>query len=87
MAVNLTKKDWVSQVKLAATSTYLNIQGGTCVNVKVGKSTMDVDDIVENAVVAINGAANKIPRKWGNIQSIYIKTTDSVALPVYTAQS
>ena len=45
MAVNLTKKDWVSQVKLAATSTYLNIQGGTCVNVKVGKSTMDVDDI------------------------------------------
>ena len=87
VAVNLTKKDWVSQVKLAATSTYLNIQGGTCVNVKVGKSTMDVDDIVENAVVAINGAANKIPRKWGNIQSIYIKTTDSVALPVYTAQS
>ena len=48
---------------------------------------MDVDDIVENAAVAINGAANKIPRKWGNIQSIYIKTTDSVALPVYTAQS
>ena len=87
VAVNLTKKDWVSQVKLAATSTYLNIQGGTCVNIKVGKSTMDVDDIVENAVVAINGAANKIPRKWGNIQSIYIKTTDSVALPVYTAQS
>ena len=86
MAVNLTKKDWVSQVKLAATSTYLNIQAERRQR-KVGKSTMDVDDIVENAVVAINGAANKIPRKWGNIQSIYIKTTDSVALPVYTAQS
>jgi ribosome biogenesis protein UTP30 len=46
---------------------------------------MDVDDIVENAVVAIEGAVNKIPRKWGNIQSIYIKTPDSVALPVYVA--
>lgn len=85
VAVDLTKKDWVAQVHRAVSATYLHIAGGTCVNVKVGKSTMEVDEIVENAVAAIDGAVNKIPRKWGNIQSIYIKTPDSVALPVYVA--
>lgn len=85
VAVDLTKKDWVAQVKRAVSATYLHISGGTCVNVKVGKSTMEEDEIVENTVVAIEGAVNKIPRKWGNVQSIYLKTPDSVALPIYVA--
>jgi ribosome biogenesis protein UTP30 len=85
VAVDLTKKDWVAQVRRAVGATYFNVGGGTCVNVKVGKSTMEIDEIVENTVVAIEGAVNKIPRKWGNIQSIYVKTPDSVALPIFTA--
>jgi len=85
VAVDLTKKDWVSQVHRAVSSTYLHINGGTCVNVKVGKSTMTNEAIVENTLAAIEGAVSKIPRRWGNVQSIYMKTPDSVALPIYTA--
>ena len=85
VAVDLTKKDWVAQIQRAVGATYLHVSGGTCVNVKVGKSTMEVDEIVENTMAAIEGAVSKIPRRWGNIQSIYIKTPDSVALPVYVA--
>ena len=85
MALDLTKKDWVAQVHRAVSATYLHVSGGTCVNVKVGKSTMDVEDIVENTMAAIDGAVSKIPRRWGNVQSIYMKTPDSVALPIFTA--
>ena len=85
VALDLTKKDWVAQVHRAVSATYLHVSGGTCVNVKVGKSTMDVEDIVENTMAAIDGAVSKIPRRWGNVQSIYMKTPDSVALPIFTA--
>ncbi|OUS47721.1 ribosomal protein L1p/L10e family-domain-containing protein [Ostreococcus tauri] len=85
VAVDLTKKDWVAQVKRAVSATYMHIAGGTCVNVKVGKSTMGEDEIVENIMAAIAGAVHKIPRRWGNVQSIYIKTPDSVALPIFAA--
>ena len=28
---------------------------------------------------------DSIPKKWGNVQSIHIKTHDSVALPIFNA--
>ena len=32
---------------------------------------------------AIEAAGEKVPKKWKNIQSIHIKTPQSVALPIY----
>ena len=43
-------------------------------------------EIVANAMAAISGVVDKVvARKWANVQSIFLKTTDSVALPVYNA--
>jgi ribosome biogenesis protein UTP30 len=84
--VDLTKKDWPSQIKKAASATYARQGAGTCLMVKVGKGTHSETEIVENAIAAIDGAVEKVvARGWANVQAIFLKTTDSVALPVYTA--
>ena len=83
--VDLTKKDWPAQIRKAAAATYMHIGAGTCHNVKVGKSAQSVEEVTANAVAAIAGAVEVIPRKWSNVQSIYMKTNESVALPIYNA--
>ena len=83
--VDLTKKDWPAQIRKAAAATYFHMGGGTCVSVKVGKSAMSQKEVAANAMAAIAGAVDHIPQKWKNVQSIYLKTNESVALPVYNA--
>lgn len=43
------------------------------------------DHLVENICGAMKGVASRIPRGWSNIQSVHIKSTASVALPVYAS--
>lgn len=83
--VDLTKKDWPAQIRKAAAATYVHMGAGTCINVKVGRSAQTQQEVVANAVAAIAGAVEVIPRKWANVQSIYMKTNQSVALPIYNA--
>lgn len=44
---------------------------------------MPIKHIVENCEIASKAVAEKVPCKWGNILSISIKTSQSVALPFY----
>lgn len=34
-------------------------------------------------MAALKGAVENVPKKWANIQGVFVKTADSVALPVY----
>lgn len=52
---------------------------------KIGRVNMIKDEIVENAVAAIEGAMGSVLKKWGNLRSVHIKTAESLALPVYQA--
>lgn len=45
---------------------------------------MSSSDLVENCVAASYHVAERIPGKWSNIQSISVKSTNSVSLPFYT---
>ena len=81
--VDLTKKDWAKEIRSKTSATYLSLSSGTCVRVKTGTSAMSVEDVVENTAVAIEGAVKHIPRRWGNIQSIFVKCNETVALPLY----
>ena len=38
---------------------------------------------MENVAAVVKGAMEHVPRKWKNIQALYLKTSDSVALPIY----
>ena len=75
--VDLTKKDWAKEIE-ARRATYLSLGSGTRVRVKTGTSAMSVEDVVENTIVAIEGAVKHIPRRWGNIQSIFVKCNETV---------
>ena len=83
--VDLTKRDWPAQIRKAAAATYVHMGAGTAISVKVGKTHQSVDEITENAIAAIANLVEIIPRKWANVQGVYLKTNESVALPVYNA--
>ena len=42
VAVDLTKKDWPAQIRKAASATYMHMGAGTCLSVKVGKSSQSL---------------------------------------------
>lgn len=46
---------------------------------------MPIDQIIHNVRHAVSVAVRKIPRGWKNIQSIHLKTTSSIALPLFNS--
>ncbi|XVF58831.1 hypothetical protein PTKIN_Ptkin07bG0097700 [Pterospermum kingtungense] len=83
--VDLKHKNWKEQIQKACASAMLFLSSGTCSVVKVGKLSMGKKEIVENVIAAINGIAETVPSKWGNIRAFHLKLLDSLALPLYQA--
>lgn len=44
-----------------------------------------IEQAVENVVSAVSEIARIVPRGWNNIQSLNLKTSDSISLPIYTS--
>ena len=36
-----------------------------------------------DSAMCVQGAVAHIPKKWSNVQALFLKTADSVALPIY----
>ena len=53
--------------------------------VKVAHTGLTVEQAVENVVGAVAEITKIVPRGWNNIQSLNLKTTDSISLPIYTS--
>ncbi|OWZ23215.1 hypothetical protein PHMEG_0001928 [Phytophthora megakarya] len=85
IAVRVSRKDAANAVRLAARRTAFHVSAGVCNNVKVARLDMTPEQIVENIMVAMNNCASLVPKGWNGVQSINIKTSDSVSLPVYNA--
>jgi ribosome biogenesis protein UTP30 len=81
--VNLTRAQWTGQVTAALNSTFLYVSGGTCSVVKVARVSQAREEIVENVKAVVEGVAQQIPKKWTNIRALFLKTLESVALPLY----
>ncbi|EIE27107.1 ribosomal protein L1 [Coccomyxa subellipsoidea C-169] len=81
--VDLTGKDWARQVRKATEATYMHHTGGTCINIRVARSSFSAEQCTENIVEAIKGALPHIPKKWNNVQALHVKTATSAALPIY----
>ncbi|CAH8354770.1 unnamed protein product [Eruca vesicaria subsp. sativa] len=82
-AVDLKHKNWKEQVEKACGSAMFFVRTGTCSVVKVGKLSMEGDEIVENVMECLNGAVEVLPGKWKYVRSLHLKLSESVALPVY----
>ncbi|XVF14869.1 hypothetical protein REPUB_Repub09cG0098000 [Reevesia pubescens] len=83
--LDLKHNNWKEQIDKACASAMLFLSSGTCSVVKVGKLSMGKKEIVENVIASINGIAEIVPSKWGNIRSFHLKLLESLALPLYQA--
>ncbi|KAL2914636.1 proteasome-interacting protein cic1 [Polyrhizophydium stewartii] len=83
--VDLTKKNVKAEIERAINATYLNFNKGACNSIKAGHLNLDLAQNVQNILDVVRGAAEKIPGKWNNIQAVHIKSSTSIALPVYNA--
>ncbi|KAF5732482.1 ribosomal L1 domain-containing protein 1-like [Tripterygium wilfordii] len=83
--VELKHQNWKEQIEKSCASAMLYLSTGTCSVVKVARLSMGKEEIVENLVAAVNGIAETVPKKWGNVRSFHLKLLESVALPIYQA--
>ncbi|GAB4859114.1 hypothetical protein Ancab_010579 [Ancistrocladus abbreviatus] len=81
--VELGHRNWKEQIERACGSALLFLKTGTCSVVRVGKCSMEVEEIVENVVAVIDGVVDAVPKKWANVRSLHLKFSESLALPIY----
>ena len=53
--------------------------------IRIAHTGMTAEEIVENISKAVAHIAKIIPRGWTNIQSLNIKSSNSIALPIHTS--
>lgn len=78
------RSDWAAEVRKATASTSLVLGGGACNAVRCGRSTQSAPQVVANVMAAAAGVAHYVPRGWANVRAMYLKTSASVALPLFT---
>jgi ribosome biogenesis protein UTP30 len=83
--VRLTGKDWGAAVRKACDATYLFWTGGSSLNVRVARASHTEDECVANVMAAVAAAVGHVPKKWEGVTSMYLKTAESVALPIFQA--
>jgi len=82
--IRLTYKDWKSEIAKSLNSSLLRLGNGPCTTVKVGNiQEQSEKELTENVVHLMKMIGSKIPGSWNNVKSFHLKTTTSVALPVY----
>jgi len=75
-------RDIGKQIKEAIQSTGLFLSGSHC-SVRIANTNMSREHIIENIVQTIPEIVKKIPENWDNIQSIHLKGSNSMALPIF----
>jgi len=82
--VKLSRKEALPfAVQKCLSSTFMYLSAGTCVTVKAGNTAMPPSKLIANIQSICSNVPSNVPRKWSNIGSISIKTSASVALPIY----
>mmetsp|Transcript_29441 Transcript_29441/g.54032 ORF Transcript_29441/g.54032 Transcript_29441/m.54032 type:complete len:257 (-) Transcript_29441:40-810(-) len=81
--IDFGTKDFPKVVRDVCSKTYFVHNKGTTINIKIAPNSFKEEDISENLHAALAEAVEHIPHKWSNIQAVFIKTADSVALPLF----
>ncbi|KAJ3074426.1 hypothetical protein HDU98_011303 [Podochytrium sp. JEL0797] len=83
--VSLKAKKIEAEIAKAISGTFLHLNKGLCNSVKIGTTFQTQTEVVENILFSLETIASKIPGHWKNIQSIHVKLSDSVSLPLYNS--
>lgn len=83
--VTLRRADLKAELERAISSTYLRINKGTSYAIKIGSLDAHTpEQLRENLLAVIPHLATRLPMGgWDNVQSLHIKTTTSMALPLW----
>lgn len=79
--VKLAGKDWAGQVRKACGCTYMHMNGSSMA-IRIAKASQTETECEENVMATIENASMKIPGGFKAIQSLYMKSAESVALPI-----
>merc|ERR1712187_350659 len=79
-----TKKKWNSQLLRALCGTYAFSSTGTCLNIKVGRLDQSPREVTENLISVVEQINRLTHINWPSIKGLYVRTKQSVALPIYT---
>ncbi|KZT28800.1 ribosomal protein L1 [Neolentinus lepideus HHB14362 ss-1] len=82
--VCMTRKDLKGALERAISSTYMHQNQGTCTSIKVGTLSQKPSQILDNLKSALPAIIKRIKGEWDNIQSLNIKTSTSVSLPIWS---
>ncbi|KAF8333561.1 ribosomal protein L1p/L10e family-domain-containing protein [Cantharellus anzutake] len=85
LPVNLRSSNLKAELEQAICSAYMHRIQGPCMNVKIATATFTDNQIIENIAIAIPAIVSKIEGGWDNVQSLHIKTSQSVSLPVWSS--
>jgi len=61
-----------------------DVHRARCSAVKTASTELPAAAIVDNVMAVLNAVAKVVPGGWNNVQSICVKTTTSIALPIYS---
>lgn len=81
--IDLCAKDLPAQIRKACSATYMFKNSGTCINIRLARSSFSEKQVEQNLYAVLTQAIEHIPKKWSNVQGVFVKTSDSVALPLF----
>ncbi|XP_028395471.1 ribosomal L1 domain-containing protein 1-like [Dendronephthya gigantea] len=83
--INLGKKNIAEEINGALQCTLMSVGQGSCSAIRIAHSGMSPEEIVTNIMDGVSEITKVIPRGWANIQSMNIKSSNSIALPIHTS--
>ncbi|GCB75387.1 ribosomal L1 domain-containing protein 1 [Scyliorhinus torazame] len=86
LSVNLASKNLAKDLNQRIQGTILPVnKKGSCYASRVAHTGMKMQEAVENVTAAIRVIAEQLPTRWKNVKILHLKTTTSVALPIYAS--
>ncbi|KAI8331164.1 ribosomal protein L1/ribosomal biogenesis protein [Chlamydoabsidia padenii] len=83
LLINMKETDIQKQVIHSIHSTYMNFRKGDCHSIKIAIAGQTPKQAYENIINAIDTIIANLPGGVDNLRSLFIKTSDSISLPIY----
>ncbi|EMC96628.1 hypothetical protein BAUCODRAFT_42475, partial [Baudoinia panamericana UAMH 10762] len=80
-------QDVAREIEKAASSALVHLAPSTTTAVKVGRATMQPEQLQANVEAVVQGLVQKyVPQQWRNVRSVHIKGPNTAALPIWMAE-
>ncbi|KAK5112236.1 hypothetical protein LTR62_004397 [Meristemomyces frigidus] len=84
---DLRPQDLAHEIERAVGSALVHLAPSTTTAVKVGRATMEPEQVRSNVETVTNALVEKyVPQQWRNVKSVHIKGPNTAALPIWMAE-